>query len=248
MTTFRPHLNNVSTTLFSAHASGSGSLSLAPATGSKFGSTFPFTVTVITAATYGSPAETLTVFNVTGRTTDTLTGCTAIEGTTDQAFSVGDRVEMRWTNALATAIEGAVNGVENSTGITAGVIAPARLGGLGTPSNTTWLRGDGAWTPQWPGVLSKSTNYTMLATDRVIFADPTSGSWTLTLPAASAAQGNEYLVTNPAAHATNTVTIQRQGSDGVNNGISVVLSCVTQFKFVRLLCVSPSNFVVVGSG
>ena len=108
-TTFRPHPNNVSTALAGNYTAGSGSLVLAPGTGAAFGSVFPLTVTAITAATYGTPGEVLTIFNVTGRTTDTLTGVSATEGTADRAFASGDRVECRWTSGLAAAVETAVN-------------------------------------------------------------------------------------------------------------------------------------------
>jgi hypothetical protein len=327
-TIFKPHPDNVSTTLASAYTAGGTSLTLASGTGAAFGNTFPMLATVAQASSYGSPAELNTIYSVTARSGDVLTiTAGGQEGTIDRNYAIGDRVDVRWTDGLAKAIEGAVNSLETTTTniqtglvvnqgtitsniwaintsatwnapgttvshwvatitdtassaasylqymsivgqgakwaidktgkiingaadgglITTGTIVPARLAAAGTPSITTWLRGDGAWASFWPAAVAKSSIYTMSAQDRVVLVDPSSGSWTLTLPAAAAAVGNEYLITNNVTHATNTVTIQRQGSDGVNSSLSVVLSCTTQFKYYRLLCVSTSLFITVGS-
>ena len=96
-TTFDTPLNQVCSHLGSAYVAGSGSLSLIAGGGAQFGSAFPLRVTVITAATYGSTGEVQTIYQVSGATGDTLTGISAIEGTTDRAYSVADVVEMRWT-------------------------------------------------------------------------------------------------------------------------------------------------------
>ncbi len=111
-TIFRPHPNNVSTCLAEAYTAGSGRLVLDAGTGVKFGSTFPITVTVIRASTYGTPEEFSVIYNATARSGDTLTISGAIEGTTDHDFVVEDRVDVRWTDGLAKAIEGAVNTLE----------------------------------------------------------------------------------------------------------------------------------------
>ena len=334
-TVFRPHPNNVSTTLASGYAAGGNTLTLAAGTGAQFGTTFPMLVTVAQIATYGGPTEVSTIYSVTARTGDVLTFTPpSQEGTTDRNYAVGDRVEVRWTSGLAGSIETAVNNLElgynnlstgglsvnqtnntdgtlpihvqavwnnasvsmgvivaaitdtasaagsflqvfqvggvnkwvvDKTGhvvagnadaafIITGTIAPARLGG-GTPQNPTWLRGDGVWTSFWPlagGV--KTSNYTMAISDRLIMGDPSAGAFTVTLPPASAAVGNEYVFTNSGTHATNTITIQRQGTDGIGGlgamspVASITLSCATQFKFYRLLCATGTTFVVVGSG
>ena len=120
MTTFKPHPNNVSTCLAAPYTAGSGALVLEAGTGVKFGTVFPLTVTVIRAATYGTPDEFSVVFNVTARTGDTLTISGAIEGTTDHDFVVEDRVDVRWTDGLAKAVEGAVNALENTVVYTSG--------------------------------------------------------------------------------------------------------------------------------
>ena len=120
MTTFKPHPNNVSTCLAAPYTAGSGALVLEAGTGVKFGTVFPLTVTVIRAETYGTPDEFSVVFNVTARTGDTLTISGAIEGTTDHDFVVEDRVDVRWTDGLAKAVEGAVNALENTVVYTSG--------------------------------------------------------------------------------------------------------------------------------
>ena len=120
MTVFKPHPNNVSTTLASTHAPGSGTLVLASGTGAAFGSTFPLTVTVAQAANVGLTTEVNTIFTVTGRSSDTLTGVSAAEGTADRAYAIGDRVECRWTSGLAAAVETAVNALENTVVYTSG--------------------------------------------------------------------------------------------------------------------------------
>ena len=116
-TTFKTPLNNIRTTLQSSHTSGSGSLAVATGTGTLFGSTFPLRVTVITAQSYGSSAEALTIFSVTARATDTLT-VTAIEGTADATYAAGAFVEMRDTAGTFSDIHTAVNALE--TNISAG--------------------------------------------------------------------------------------------------------------------------------
>jgi hypothetical protein len=113
-TVFKPHPNNVTTTLAGAYAAGSGSLVLAAGTGAAFGTAFPLNVTAAAIGSYGTPSEVETIFTVTGRATDTLTGVAAAEGTTDRAYAVGDRVDVRWTSGLATALEAAVNALENA--------------------------------------------------------------------------------------------------------------------------------------
>ena len=85
-TQFDTFVNNAYATLASPYTAGSGSLALATGEGARFGSTFPICVTVITAATYRTTAETLAIYTVTGRSTDTLTGVSVAESTTDRSF------------------------------------------------------------------------------------------------------------------------------------------------------------------
>ena len=131
MTSFKPHPNNVSTCLSSHYTAGSGSLVVDAGTGALFGSTFPMTVTAITALSYGTPEEVSAIFNVTARSGDTLTISAAIEGTIDRDFAADDRVEVRWTSGLAGAIEGAVNNLESNLLTTVMI--------TGSYANPSWL-------------------------------------------------------------------------------------------------------------
>jgi len=111
-TTFNTFINNTYATLASAYTAGAGSLVLSPGQGAQFGSTFPIEVTVATVGTYRTVAEISTIYTVTGRSTDTLTGVTAAEGTTDQNFAAGSIVEMRWTAGQANAISAVINAIQ----------------------------------------------------------------------------------------------------------------------------------------
>ncbi len=245
-TTFRPHPNNVSTALAANYTAGSGSLVLAAGTGAAFGSTFPLTVTVAQAANVGLTTEVNTIFTVTGRTTDTLTGVAATEGTTDRAYAIGDRVEPRWTGGLATAIESAVNGVENSTGITGGVIATARLG-TGTPAAPTanWLRYDQAWSSylRW---VNKSGSGIVGNADTFCLCDAAAGAFSLTLPSAAAVAGAEFIFWKNDTSA-NALTIARAGTDVIIPGPLTSLNLSAYGKSYRLLALASGVWVIVGS-
>ena len=105
-TTFHTPLNNISTTVGSMHTTGSGSLVVATGTGSKFGSTFPL---IITASQNGTV---LSILEVTGRSTDTLTISGPLEGTSDVNLSVGVTIDMRPTALAIREIQTAVSTLE----------------------------------------------------------------------------------------------------------------------------------------
>lgn len=71
--------------------------------------------------------------------------------------------------------------------------------------------------------VSKNTNATLTASERLVYADTSSGNITLTLPAASAV-GAYTVVSVVKAAAANTLTAQRAGSDTLNGGTSVALT------------------------
>jgi hypothetical protein len=125
-TTFTTPVNNASSVLAADHAAGSGTLVLRGGDGALFGSTFPIRVTVASRATLAGgrivPNSTRTIYQVTGRTADTLTGLTAIEGTTDRAYRANDPVA-----ALVTA--GTLQEVQAAVNANTAAIAPV-LGGL----------------------------------------------------------------------------------------------------------------------
>ena len=200
-TQFDSFVNNAYALLASPHAAGSGSLALAAGSGAQFGSTFPIRVTAITAATYRTTAEVLTIFTVSGRSVDTLTGAAAVEGTTDQAFAAGAVVEMRWTAGEANQISSSVNALENAAFSAAMVPVAVQTAnytaaaGQFVPCNTT----GGSFTVTLP---SASPDGTLLAVKQVIQG----GSNTVTVAAAGADVFNK-----PGGSTSMTLTLANQG-------------------------------------
>jgi len=81
--------------LASAYTAGAGSLVLKTGQGANF-TTFPCYVTVISNPTYATgAAEVKAAYVVTGKSTDTLTGVSVIDGYTDINFAINDYVEER---------------------------------------------------------------------------------------------------------------------------------------------------------
>ncbi len=116
--------------LASPYVAGSGSFALKSGQGSFF-TTFPTIVTLITNGSYNTGAgEVLCEYIVTGKTTDTLTGATAVSGFTDQNFATNDyvegRVSAKYITDLNTAVGvgsgGTVTSVATGGGITGGPI------------------------------------------------------------------------------------------------------------------------------
>lgn len=90
--------NNVTKlSLASNYTSGSGSMILSAGQGSFF-TVFPAKFTLVTQGTYGTGSGEVTgIYQCTGVSVNTLTGVSAIEGTTDVNWSSGDIVEVRLT-------------------------------------------------------------------------------------------------------------------------------------------------------
>lgn len=129
--------------LASAYAPGSGVMVVKSGQGAAFGAISPANpvrITLIKQSTYGTgPGEITAIYGVTGRTGDTLTGVSAIEGTTDVAWSVGDYVECRETAGYVNDLEAvlAAKGTVSSVGLTAPVI----MNVTGSPVTTTGTLG-----------------------------------------------------------------------------------------------------------
>jgi hypothetical protein len=127
-------------TLAAPHVVADGTLVLQPGTGSIFGSpssTHPLRVVVQSQSNFAR----YTVYRVTGRTTDTLTGISAIDGTADQAFAASDAtVSARITQSTITDIQDAINGLEvgaGSAGTVTTVSVASANGFGGTVANAT---------------------------------------------------------------------------------------------------------------
>jgi hypothetical protein len=148
MTTFATPLNNVATTLGSAHTAGAGTLAVAAGDGALFGSptsSAPVRFTVVKQSAFGASGQivdrsALTIYKATGRTGDALTGLTAIEGTTDQSFAVGDVVAVWVTAGAIGDLNAAVNTAETSLA--------AHIADTANPHNVTAVQ-VGSATAQW---------------------------------------------------------------------------------------------------
>jgi hypothetical protein len=113
-------VDNFTAALGSGYTAGSGSVALAAGSGAilaakltaagfpAISASAPLRVTLITAASYRTAAETLTILKVTGLSGDTLTGATAIEGTTDRDYAAADVAECRWTAGGVQEIQAAI--------------------------------------------------------------------------------------------------------------------------------------------
>lgn len=82
--------------------------------------------------------------------------------------------------------------------------------------------------PAWGSVdeqfatSTKTSNYTIGASDTVIFADATSGSVTITLPVASGLAGYKFFVKR-VDNSSNTCTVARSGSDTIDGQTSLTI-------------------------
>jgi hypothetical protein len=125
--------------------------------------------------------------------------------------------------------------------ITTGTLPPARLASAGTPSVTTWLRGDGAWNTLWTAI-AKSTN-TTIGTENFVQVDTTAAALTLTLPVAASVVRQEYLII--VASGANACTIQRQGTDTIAGGGAgnTTYTLTGLLKYVRLVAISSGWFI-----
>lgn len=136
--------NNATSKLAAALTSSSTSLSITPGDGTKFptlaaGDWHPLTVVRASDAAF----EIMRV-NV-PRNTDTFTVLRAQEGTAALTFAAGDRVEVRFTEAVFDEMEGLIQGaLQKSGGTVAGnlaVIGDLSMTGLIQPSTTKGIKG-----------------------------------------------------------------------------------------------------------
>jgi hypothetical protein len=93
-----------------------------------------------------------------------------------------------------------------------------------TPVNDVWIRD-----VRFPlsnlikQTVTKSSNASLTTSERLVYGNTAGGNVTLTLPAASAIGANT-VVSAQKTSASNTLTIQRAGSDTVEGGTSVALT------------------------
>lgn len=106
-TTFYQVKNNVGSTVTGTYAPGSGTLTLADASG--FPASYPYRV-----STFGPDGTPKSILSITGRTGNVLTVAGAIDGTTDVVLAIGDLVRMRVAAGALADIHTAVNAVETA--------------------------------------------------------------------------------------------------------------------------------------
>ncbi len=94
------------------------------------------------------------------------------------------------------------------------------------------VSGSPTWTDMTYPTATKTSGYTVTATDTVIFADATSGNVTITIPAAASFSGYRFYVKRIDGSA-NTCTITRSGSDTIDGATSFTLD--VQYTSVMLV-------------
>jgi hypothetical protein len=107
---YTPINNVVGLQLASPRSVGGVSLVLRPGQGGKV-AVVPTRITVVTATTYGTSAELLTIFGVTDVTGDTLTITGPIEGTLDRNYAAGDYADLRVTAGYVNDLNVAMNSI-----------------------------------------------------------------------------------------------------------------------------------------
>ncbi len=85
---------------------------------------------------------------------------------------------------------------------------------------------------QTRGFVAKTANYTVTDGDDIVHGDTTSGSFTVTLPAAAVSEGRVFTVVKIVS--ANTLTIQGSGAELING--SNTLAMTTQYTSKTVHC------------
>lgn len=126
-------------------------------------------------------------------------------------------------------------------------VTMAKISASGTPSSSTYLRGDGSWSTPGstaPTFLSKSGDYTISASDvtnNLILV--TSALATFTLPAAADAGAGKTVYIAGSTYAMNTVKVVRSGSDTIvgaymGNGATSTYTALNNYAVVWISLIS----------
>ena len=205
--------------------------------------------------TSGTPAVTASAPLVLNTTTGnmTITGSAltktddtnvtiTLGGTPTTALLAPTSLTVGWTGTLAAARLNAnvVQAIVNDTNITGSISAQSLT--LGWTGNLALTRGG---TGQSTALAARSStglnidsatstgdaNYTILPTDRLVYHTALSTARTDTLPAANSVNIGQVFYINDfrgVASASNTITLQRAGSDTIN-GVNSVVAIATQY-------------------
>lgn len=127
----------------------------------------------------------------------------------------------------------------SASNFTTGTVPAARLGS-GSPSSSNYLRGDNTWQAFTtlacaPTVTAQSGNYSAALCDLVEMT----GTFTVTLPAASTATAGARNVIDVKNIGSGTVTVARAGSDTIDGATSYSLT--TQYQSVTLVANAAGN-------
>ncbi len=138
--TFASPLNSISTTLGATYVVGSGALTLAEDTGDAIvaalaaqglpsvSASAPLRFACVRAEGYNfttnqvAQADLVTIFEATGLSGDDLSGVTVVEGTTDQAFYVGDLLAVELTAGQVADIQEAIQTIAVATTPPTGIL------------------------------------------------------------------------------------------------------------------------------
>lgn len=93
-------------------------------------------------------------------------------------------------------------------------------------NDQTWARQISLTAYNWTlQSVTKTSDYTVTTSDRLVYANTAGGNITLTLPAANAVSANTVFSASKTA-AANTLTVQRAGSDTVNGGTNTTATAL----------------------
>lgn len=174
--------------------------------------------------------------------TDDTNVTLTLGGTPASALLTSTSLTLGWTGTLAAGRlnSNVVQSVVNDTNVTGSIAAQALT--LGWTGNLALSRGGTGQSTALSARASTSlnidsatstgdANYVILPTDRLVYHTALSAARTDTLPAANSVNAGQVFYINDfrgVASASNTVTLQRAGSDTIN-GINSIVAINTQY-------------------
>jgi hypothetical protein len=96
---------------------------------------------------------------------------------------------------------------------------------------------------QLPAPVTKTANYTVLATDCVIIANATAGAFTLTLPSTGITAGKVYYIKQKALSA-NTITVSVSGGGTIDGAASLILNSLVSLLDYQLVFDGNNYFII----